>query len=393
MRLTRNPDKRREAGRGPTEGWPDPGTSPPEVELLGGGDTVLSTAYGVSPVRPLAQLAARVGLWGAVGIGVVGGLVGILRPPVQQVEAVAEQSDDDTVVPAPVAGVAELVVQEWLTVDDDREDEVIEALFVEPPDALGASQGNLAVGRVTTVSGEARHEGYWAVTVAAEVTESIPLPEGEPGDAGDGLEHVGTTWFVEVAIVGDTDGRLAALTTPAIVPPPPEVVTGWYASTDRPRPAEEGPLTTAVEGFLGALLAGGGDPSRYLAPGGELSAVSPVPFVEVRLVQMSADDLGDGRTRVLAEIDATTRGGTTTRLTYEIVLEEWADRWEITQFSGAPTLLVGEPPPEDADDADDEEAPGGGVPGDGETPDDQAPADSGATPDDEAPAERDGGDV
>ena len=341
-----------------------------------GADTGLPVAYGVSPVRPLAQLAARVGLWGAVGIGVVGGLVGILRPPVQQVEAVAEQSHDETAVPAPVAGVAELVVQEWLTVDDDRDDEVFASLFVEPPAAPGASEGDLSVRRVSTVSGQARHEGYWAVTVAADVTETIPLPEGEAGDEGDGLEHVESTWFVEVAIVGDVDGRLAALTTPAIMPTPPEVVTGWYASSEAPRPAEDGPLTTAVEGFLGALLAGGGDPSRYLAPGGEVSAVTPVPFDEVRLVQMSADVLDDGQTRVLAEIDATTRGGTTTRLTYEILLEEWADRWEITEFSGAPTLLVGEAPPEDTgQSADDGDAPTGEVPTGDELEDEDPPLD------------------
>jgi hypothetical protein len=351
---------------------------PPEVEVLGA-DTGLPTAYGVSPVRPLAQLAARVGLWGAVGIGVVGGLIGILRPPVQQVEAVAEQPDDGTAVPAPVAGVAELVVQEWLTVDDDRDDAVIESLFVEPPDAPAASQGDLSVVRVSTVSGQARHEGYWAVTVAADVSESVPLPEGEAGDDGDGFERVATTWFVEVAIVGDVDGRLAALTTPAVVPPPPEVVTGWYASSDSPRPAEEGPLATAVEGFLGALLAGGGDPSRYLAPGGELSAVTPVPFEEIRLIQMSADDLGDGQTRVLAEIDATTRGGTTTRLTYEIVLEEWTDRWEIIEFSGAPTLLAGEPPEDTGRDTDDGDPPAGELPDDGDRDDAEPPADGTST--------------
>lgn len=345
VRLTRRPDKRRETGERPPESWPEPDPLIPEVEVLGG--DVRETAYRVTPVRPLSQRAARIALWGAVGIGAVGGVLGVLRPPVQQVEAVVEQSDDDATVPAPVAGMAELVVQEWLTVDADEgdtDDDLLDRLFVEPIDGAGSSRGDLVVDRVTTVSGQARHDGYWAVTVAADVVETVPVPGGEDGE----VEQRPSTWFVEVAIVGDAGGGLAALTAPAVVPAPPEVTTGWKPSAERPRSADDGPLSTTVQGFLDALLAGGGDPSRYMAPGREVSAVSPSPFELVELVELSADELPDGTTRVLAEVVATTPGGTTTGLTYEIVLEEWADRWEVAQFAGAPTLLVGEPPADDA---------------------------------------------
>lgn len=378
MRRSRRTDKRREAGGRPPEGGREPDAA--EVEVLGG-DAVL-TAYRVSPVRPWSQMAARIGLWSAVGIGVVGGMLGVLRPPVQQVEAVVEQADADTAVPAPVAGMAELVVQEWLTVDADgnRDEDVLDALFVEPIDGAGSSLGDLLVERVTTVSGQARHEGYWAVTVAADVVESVPVPAGEEGE----VEARPSTWFVEVAIVGDAEGALAALTAPAVVPAPPEVTTGWRPSSENPRSADDGPLSTTVQGFLDALLAGDGDPSRYMAPGGEVSAVAPAPFELVELVELSADELSDGRTRVLAEVVATTPGGTTTGLTYEILLEEWADRWEISQFAGAPTLLVGEPPADDTDetgdagetgDTDDAEGEGSdgseAEPADGERPADR----------------------
>ncbi len=355
VRRSRRSDKRRDAGGRPPESWPEPDPLP-EVELLGVDDG-MPTAYRVTPVRPLSQRAARIGLWSAVGIGVVGGVLGVLRPPVQQVEAVVEQSDDDTSVPAPVAGMAELVVQEWLTVDAEQgDDDVLDALFVEPIDGAGSSLGDLVVQRVTTVSGQARHEGYWAVTVAADVVETVPVPAGEVGE----VEERASTWFVEVAIVGDAEGALAALTAPAVVPAPPEATTGWKPSSEKPRSADDGPLSTTVQGFLDALLAGDGDPSRYMAPGGEVSAVTPTPFEAVELVELSADELPDGTTRVLAEVVATTPGGTATGLTYEILLEESADRWEIAQFAGAPTLLVGEPPAE-------EPAADGDRPADGET--------------------------
>lgn len=367
----RRSDKRRDPGGEVPDARPDP--EPATVEVVDPA-THFPRAYAATPVRPVAQLAARAGLWGAVGIGVAGGLVGLLRPPVQQVEAVVQEPDDAAFVPAPVAGMAELVVQEWLTVPFGREDDdTIDELFVDPPDSSGAADGDLTVERVVTVSGEARHEGYWAVTVAADVVETRELPDDGDDDPSNDFETLGGTWFVEVAIVGDVDGRLAALTTPSVLPAPPDVATGWRPSADRPRPADDGPLSTTVEGFLLALLAGDGDPSRYLAPGGEVEAVSPAPFDDVRLVEMSADELDGGRTRVLATVVATTPGGTTTELSYEILLEEWADRWEIVQFSGAPTLLVGEPPAdEEADDAGGDAPAGSDEDGSG---DDGTPAD------------------
>lgn len=310
--------------------------------------------YGVRPVRPVVQLAARVGLWTAVGFGCLGGVVGLVRPPTQNVQAIVEQSGEGATVPAPVAGTAELIVQEWLTATDG-DAERLAHLFVRPPSLVSAASGDLTVGRVVTVAGEHRDEGYWAVTVAADVAETV---EVDPA-TGEG-ETAESIWYVELAIVGDVAGGLAALTTPAVVPAPPEAETDWRPSTHRPTTAGDEPLATTVEGFLGALLAGGGDPSRYLAPGLEVTAISPAPFETVELLEMAVDDLGTGELRALATVAATTPGGTSTHLSYEIVLVERSDRWEISRFAGAPTILVA--PPGGGDGGTD----GEGEPGSGE---------------------------
>jgi hypothetical protein len=308
------------------------------AELLDIGDGV-GQHYDVRPVHPIAQLAMRVGLWSAVAVGAVGGAVGLLRAPVQHVEAVAEQADAGGAVPAPVAGTAELVVDAWLTATS-ADDDALDALFVDPPNTSDLRAGGLVVAALTTVSGEERASGYWAVTVAADVVETIP-DDGGDGAAEAEPETVSSRWYLEVAIVGDVGGGLAALTTPAVVPGPPGVSTEWEASVEPLRSPGDGVLALTVEGFLGALLADGGDPSRYMAPGVEIDTLDTAPFVAVDLVKMSEDELDDGMTRVLAEVTATTPGGTRTRLTYELMLTEWADRWEIASFSGAPSIVVG----------------------------------------------------
>ena len=326
------------------------------VEIDGG----LSDPYPVRPVRPLAQLAARIGLWTAVGFGCLGGLVGLVGPPPDEAEPAVDRSTDEALVPAPVAGVAELVVTEWLTATT-TDDEVLEELFVEAPSRVGTTRGDLAVEKVTTVGGKRRTDSYWSVTVAADVVETVPAAgDGGAvaggGDGGGGAageddeaegEPVASTWYIQVGIVGDVDGGLAALTTPAIMPSLPEVSTGWRPSTERAaRPSEGDPLGTTVAGFLDALLAGGGDPSRYVAPGRIVSAAQPALFAELELVDMSVDQLADGETRVLARTLGTTPGGTGLHFSHEIRLVERDGRWEVVGFSGSPTLLVS--PPEEA---------------------------------------------
>jgi hypothetical protein len=352
-------------GQPPPPSWPPDGGT--EMVALPMG--VEPERYASRPARSLAPMAIRIGLWAAVALGCVGGIVGLLRPSGGEPETVVAPSDDELGVPGPVVRMAEVVAEEWLTATEDDE-ERLASLFVEPPSLEGVATGELRVGRVAAIAGRPLQEGYWAVTVEVEVTESIPVAEetedpaaGEgdqdPAAGEDGAaaavpaaeEDRTTVWYLDVPIVGQVDGGLAALTTPAVLPGRPEVSTGWRPSLGDPQPPADGdPTASKVDGFLGALLTGAGDPERYVAPGVTARPADPAPFADIEVTALAVDQLAEGEYRVLAEVSALTIGGARQRFSYELVVVERVDRLEITQFSGAPTMVAGSADPSESED-------------------------------------------
>jgi hypothetical protein len=286
----------------------------------------------------LAHLAARVVLWAALGLGCVGGVVGLVRATADPAPAPGPPSSGGGMdIPGPVASTAELVVERWLTATPDDAARLTD-LFVEPPELQGltSSSGDLTVERVRAIAGQMRQENYWSVTVAADVI----APDITAEDPG--AEPAVTTWYLEVGIAGDSNGRMAALAAPAVVPHPPRVSTGWRASvgpTIVPRAGD--PTAAAVEGFLDALLAGSGDPRRYVATGVDVTPLVPAPFSDVVVDKLAIDELPDGAHRVLAQVTATTPGGARLQLAYEVVVVERPDRLEVAGWSGAPAYLAG----------------------------------------------------
>lgn len=295
--------------------------------------------YAVRPVRPVAQLAARVGLWGAVGFGCLGGLIGLIRPTAAADVPAVVAPVEEAGVPSPVSGVAERTVEAWLTAtENDRE--ALDALFVDGVSVADRGGAALTVADVSTVAGRRLEAGYWTVTVAADVTE--PPAGGAVDPAGGAAEPVTATWYVEVGIVGDVGAGLAALTTPAVMPAPPGVDDGWKRRDDDTwTPRDDDPIVGAVQGFLSALLTGEGDPLRYMATGGSITAADPPPFTEVVVLQMAVTgDRDDTEVRAWTQAEATTGGGSRRVVAYELVLTRSVDRWEITELSGVPLAVV-----------------------------------------------------
>lgn len=308
--------------------------------------------YVTRPIRPTLQYAARIGLWSAVGLGCLGGAVALVRPSnAGAVETPATTTtEDESMVPGPVAGMAETVVEAWLTATDDDQ-ERLDALFVDSPSVDAAATEGLQVGAVRTVAGRRMADGYWSATVAAAVTEDVsggedPIDgEGDDTDATEG-EEAGpreTTWYVQVGIVGDVRHGLAALAAPAVMPAPPEVTSPWEVVDDAsslPQEQEDAVVTT-IEGFLGALLAGDGDPQRYAAPGLDLRAPDPAPFQAVSVEDIAVTEVPDqnGRIWAQAHVLAITPGGAEQVFTYDLTLDPRVDRWEVVSLSGAPTFV------------------------------------------------------
>lgn len=284
--------------------------------------------------RPVVQQGVRVALWAAVAVGCVGGIVTLLGVGGRDAEAVPAAPDDGgpaSPVPAPVAGTAELAVEEWLSATEDDGDRLAE-LFIEPvalsPADESGPTGHVDVRRVRTVAGHLVQDGYWVVTVLADVVEPV-----------DGQAQPPATWFVEVGVVGDPGGGLAALSTPGIMPASPPSFEGWRSS--RPsleEPSDDDPLAVTVEGFLRAHLAGYADPAPYLAPGAGIPVGSSPPFADVALVGIATDEQEGGDLHVWADVLATTPGGYQQPAAYELIVAPRADGWEIEVLWGAPSL-------------------------------------------------------
>jgi hypothetical protein len=291
------------------------------------------SVYDMRPYRPMWQLVVRGALWSALAIGCLGGIValaGLGKEPVEQV--VSQEGlggDDPLLVPVPVGGTAERAVGMWLTAtEDDRQ--ALDELFIEPAVlAPNSPRDSVQIVGLTTLTGHQVQPGYWVVTVQADVLETFDGEVKEPA-----------SWFIEVGVVGDPSSGLSVLATPAFMPGPKTGLTG-YASTKPPlrQPDSDDMVAQTVEGFLGALLAGKGDPSRYLAEGVVMTTADPVPFADVTVESIATEPQEDGSTHVWVEALATTVAGRAQPVGYELfVTPRDDDRWEIQTLWGAPSL-------------------------------------------------------
>ena len=286
--------------------------------------------HDLVPVRPGAQLAARVGLWSLVAVGFLGGVVGLLRPSQAAPVRVQDTDSQQAEVGPDVAGFAEFAVGEWLEVDADTAGRV-DALFLEKPRDPGADTTTRQVRRLAAVRTRRIDASYWAVTVAAEVVEQSRETGALPA----------APWYVEIGVVLGRDGTLAAAATPAIVAPPPTAPPGVAVEDSwREVPERDDPVAATVGGFLTALLTGTGDVSRYLAPGVVVAPAAPAPFVEVQLEHVGTRDIDDTALRVRVAAIGTTPAGARQATGYELTMAERAGRWEIRAMSGAPSLTA-----------------------------------------------------
>jgi hypothetical protein len=333
--------------------------------------------YRAVEVQSRRETVLRAALWSAVALGAVGGLFSLVRSPASSSpEPAAAESSDTGELPVPVAGFAEIAVEEWLTATRENSDG-LRSLYLEPVESARVEGDGLSVLRVRTVGGRVVEDDYWQVVVAADVVEfGVPTSVGAPGGGGevdedpealpadnepvegdaDGAppeaeiresegEPARNRWYLEIGVVADDSGGLAAVRVPAVVEEPPEVGDGRRpsGSTVMGRPPADDPLVGLTEDFLNAWLAGEGDPSRFIVAGGELAPVDPAPFAGVVVELIGAEELAADDVRLQVQVLATTPGGSQQAFAYELYARRSVSRWEIYDFSGAPVLEAGAP--------------------------------------------------
>ena len=275
--------------------------------------------------RAYAVRAITIGLWALVGTGAVAGLAGLATRSAPATAAVVE--------PAPPSvsaeGFAEMFVATYLGAGEEGRAEALAPFYPGATLQLEPTLATLYVTRTATVAALEVSEGYWAVTVAAEVLEPAAEDAYRPGG----------TRFYQVGVV-EADGALAATSLPGQVPAPataeaPELDVEAFRRADTAEPTTE-----AMQRFFAALVAGDGELDRYVAPGTGLRALDPAPYrsVEIERVALRALNEAEDAHRALVEVAATDADERTQVFHYalELVLRE--GRWEITELLPAVPL-------------------------------------------------------
>ena len=194
-------------------------------------------------------------------------------------------------------------------------------------------------------------------------TANLALPEkpvsaSQPATAG--LRRVGTdTWSVTVGVtVTDVAGvarryfqvpvRYQAGAMVAAMLPAEVAGPGTAASPDlayQYTAALSDPVATSASQFLGALLGGSGDVTRYVSPGAAITAVSPPPYSAVRLMEVRTDqDLHkspqasatQGVVRVFVTAEATVAADQKVTVQYAVTMRLREGRWEVAALDAAP---------------------------------------------------------
>jgi|GEM_PF-4006506 len=280
------------------------------AELVPGADTSQTAGRRWSPLLAVRVLQGL--LWLLVVAAPLVAVVAVVEVSTLRRHLTASPVVVETRVDtSPAEGAAELAVTEFLTGGDEASGWRVE--------------GTVSLGAVEVDA------GYVAVTVAARVT---PTDLGTLGHDVDqvalprlvvftvGVAATGTGWVVT--------GPPSLIATPRVAPLPE--AAGAAGDRVESFPEVEGTVTR----FLAALLTGDGELARYTAPGADITAVTPPPFVSVDLTAATSTELADGSGRVAATVTAVDVAGRELVLSYWLVVAERGGRWEVTDLLPAP---------------------------------------------------------
>lgn len=224
-----------------------------------------------------------------------------------------------------VEGFAERYVATFLGQAGDGAEDTLAPFYAGTAELGEVEAGSVWVARTVPVAADQIGEGYWEVTVAAEVLTA------------DGETYTPAGWrYYAVGVVATDDGQ-AATGLPSQVSAPPRLddapdraVAGLSAPGDEPQ-------VEAAAGFLRAYLAGDGELARYTAPDTALTRIAE-PYQSVEVTQAGLAELAADRVLVRTQVSATDAAGLTHASGYSLELVSRDGRWEVTALHGAPPL-------------------------------------------------------
>lgn len=283
--------------------------------------------------QQMATTATRVALWGLIACAPLGLGIGAaaFATATQPLPRAASAGPTEATGRIEATGIAEHAVMTWLSATRETEGQT-EGLA--PKADLPAKA--LDVSNASAVSSEFDGSA-WVVTVGVTITSILPAAD----DASKPQPLTQRRYF-QIPIAVDGSGQATVLTLPAEVAGPSlaAVPAASYRATLPPIH----PAAVAAGEFLTALLAGGGDITRYTSPGSQIRPVTPAPYSQVVVEQVTTDTLpaekptdGD-TTTVMVRARATDATDATTRFDYVLELTVRASRWEITRIKGAPPV-------------------------------------------------------
>ncbi|MGW7410216.1 conjugal transfer protein [Streptomyces sp. NPDC054833] len=289
-----------------------------------------SPSEAAAPMAAGARLEAmrrrvrlsRLAVWTVIAAGPIALCVAVASTPTTVAAAPAAKPTAVRTAAAAVdpGGYAQVFVGAWLrsSADDATSAQARLAQSMAPDVELPdrAADAHSAPGSVAAVRSAQRGAGAWAVTVAAQYADGS------------------VRYYVVPVAAGRAGSSFAVTGAPGVVAGPvrAEVPKSPYGVT-----VPEGDLSTAVGEFLAAYLTGAGEVDRYLAPGVQLTAVSPAPYTAVSVEQVLAVEEAaaaekvpaDGTAvRVLASVEARDATGRWP-LAYELTLKARSGRWEV----------------------------------------------------------------
>lgn len=301
-------------------------TEPRRGRLKGLGRRTVHNAR-VTRVRGLNLL-----LWALVIAGPVLGVAAMVAVVTTVGSSSAAAADTETIIiPASSAsaeGFAELYLATYVNQAGRGNKDSLEAFFSRNDTALSAvTPGLFYASRTVSLGAEEISEGYFAVTVGAEVMlwqDTDPEADQVEGWVPGGIR------FYQVGVHESDAGWVATgyptqITAPPVLSPPTPQVR-W-----RPEGITDGSLEEATLRFATAYLTGQGEIVRYVAPGLELEAIDPAPFVTVELAASGSTKTDDGEL-VSVLVEATDAGGRVQILQYDLEFTRRDDRWEVTRF-------------------------------------------------------------